>query len=221
MKLMMANGGMVGAPAVPPAPAIHVAAATSESKRQEINPIQHDGVRAIYQGRYYIQRGLEHTISEISKIPDVTLYMRGIDSYGPDQPYLAKLKQLADNVVFLDPVPMHELVSALSEFDIGLMPYEGTNFNNINASPNKTFEYMMAGLAVVSSELPVQREILNECGSGLTYRHEIEGDIAHAIRETIRNLETHKSNAKRCAKNKYNWNTQGGKLIDIYNRVIS
>ncbi len=187
-------------------------------------PIQksHTDIRVVYQGRYTRNRGIETVIRTVPNIPGVTLYMRGIDAYaiGNTTPFVDELQKIDSRVIFLPPVPMKDLVQSLNEFDIGVVPYIGNNFNNTNASPNKTFEYMMAGLAVVTSDLPVLREIVERSKCGCTYIQDDGNELSRVIIEMIPRLEIYKHNARMWSEKEYNWNVQGKKLIDIYGELI-
>jgi len=73
------------------------------------------------------------------------------------------------NVTFTGFIPNHDLPRYLAAADILLMPYERSIFGSSGAadsaavaSPMKMFEYMAAGRAILSSDLPVIREVLNE-----------------------------------------------------------
>ena len=182
----------------------------------------HDAIRVIYQGRYTRNRGIESAIRAISELPGVQLYMRGIDAYmiGDYEPYVEELKKIAPNVIFLPPVDMKDLVTSLGDFDIGIVPYIGNNFNNLNASPNKIFEYMMAGLAVVASDIPVLTSILTTCECGCTYEQYSPESLRKSIIVAVSDLNKFKQNARRCAESNYNWDVQGKKFIDIYNELI-
>ena len=185
--------------------------------------ISHENIRVIYQGRYTKNRGIENVVLTVPTIPGVTLYMRGIDVYSTgigSTPYIDELKQIDSRVIFLPPVPMKELVQSLNEFDIGIVPYIGNNFNNTNASPNKTFEYMMAGLAVVASDLPVLREVIEKCNCGCTYISDDLQDLSRVITEMIPNIEKYKKNSRMWSEKEYNWDIQGKRIIDIYNKLL-
>ena len=80
-------------------------------------------------------------------------------------------KQLveSDNVTFTGFIPNRDLPLYQAAADILLMPYSrsimgssGSADSAAVASPMKMFEYMAAGRAIVSSDLPVVREVLNE-----------------------------------------------------------
>ncbi|MGC8856496.1 MAG: glycosyltransferase, partial [Anaerolineae bacterium] len=74
-----------------------------------------------------------------------------------------------NNVTFTGFVPNGDLPRYLAAADVLLMPYERSIFGSSGsansaavASPMKMFEYMAAGRAILSSDLPVIREVLNE-----------------------------------------------------------
>lgn len=184
---------------------------------------QHDDIRVIYQGRYSRNRGIENALVGLKDVPGVKLYMRGIDTYkvGDTEPYVEELKRLNPDAIFLPPVDMQDLVQSLGGFDIGVVPYIGVNFNNMNASPNKTFEYMMAGLAVVASDIPVLKSIVTECRCGCTYKQNDCNDLRDVILKMSPRLQEMKINARVCAENEYNWGVQGKKLLNVYERMIN
>ena len=77
--------------------------------------------------------------------------------------------QNISNITFTGFIPNQDLPLYQSAADILLMPYSrsimgssGTADSASVASPMKMFEYMAAGRAIVSADLPVIREVLNE-----------------------------------------------------------
>ncbi|MGZ9166382.1 MAG: glycosyltransferase family 4 protein, partial [Anaerolineales bacterium] len=80
-----------------------------------------------------------------------------------------KQKAASENITFTGFIPNRDLPLYQAAADILLMPYSrsimgssGTADSASVASPMKMFEYMAAGRAIVSSDLPVIREVLNE-----------------------------------------------------------
>lgn len=65
-----------------------------------------------------------------------------------------------ERVHFLDPVPPAELLETTASAHIGVTLLEDTCLNHRFALPNKLFEYMMAGLPVVASDLPEIRGVV-------------------------------------------------------------
>lgn len=80
-----------------------------------------------------------------------------------------KERAQSDNVTFTGFIPNRDLPLYQSAADILLMPYSrsimgssGSASSASVASPMKMFEYMAAGRAIVTADLPVIREVLNE-----------------------------------------------------------
>lgn len=91
--------------------------------------------------------------------------------------------------------------------------------NHTDAQPNKMFEYMSAGLPLIGSHFPLWREIIEGNACGLC----VDPLDAQAIARAIRWILDHPEEAARMAANgqkavreKYNWDTEGGKLLSIY-----
>ncbi len=80
-----------------------------------------------------------------------------------------KKRAESDNITFTGFIPNQDLPLYQSAADILLMPYSrsimgssGSADSASVASPMKMFEYMAAGRAIVTADLPVIREVLNE-----------------------------------------------------------
>ena len=74
---------------------------------------------------------------------------------------------IADRVVFKQSARPDRLVEAGLAYDVGCAVEPGVDENQHLTSSNKVFEYMMAGLAVVASDLPGLRYVVDRCGCGL------------------------------------------------------
>lgn len=55
-----------------------------------------------------------------------------------------------DGIKYLSAVPHNEIPDLLRHYDFGLISYEPTSLNNIYAAPLKIFEYVNAGLRIIS-----------------------------------------------------------------------
>ena len=84
------------------------------------------------------------------------------------------------NVTFTGFVPNQKLALYQAAGDVLLMPYgrmiagsSGGNTADI-CSPMKLFEYMAAGRAILSSDLPVLREVLNEHNAAFCAADDLE-----------------------------------------------
>lgn len=95
--------------------------------------------------------------------------------------------------------------------------------NHVNAQPNKMFEYMSSGLPVIASDFQLWKEIIedNECGIC------VDGSKPEAIAKAISYLKENPQeikrmgeNGKRMVKEKYNWDIEKQKLVQVYTDLV-
>ena len=98
---------------------------------------------------YRIEWGWIEALAQ--RMPEVTLVFVG----PPIEPPPPSVTSLA-NVRFVGQKPPEELPRYLKLFDIGIIPYKGEAFLE-SCQPTKTFEYLAAGLGVVSAPIPELR----------------------------------------------------------------
>jgi glycosyltransferase involved in cell wall biosynthesis len=79
------------------------------------------------------------------------------------------LRGLEGRVRVAEPVPPDRLVAALAGHEVGVIFNRPRSGHFQVALPNRLFEYMMAGLAVVCPGLPALAEIVEGEGVGVTY----------------------------------------------------
>lgn len=73
---------------------------------------------------------------------------------GPQDNSVSRLVFPSPNVTVLDPVSPTLVPQLMASFDVGIVPYRLTNGSMDYVFPKKVFEYMAAGLPVVSTRLP-------------------------------------------------------------------
>ncbi len=178
----------------------------------------------LYQGRYEPGRGLEELIESGRYLSRGVIVLRG---YGSNE---ADLRQRVDGlgvpgrVFMVDPVPMADLVSAATEADVGVVPYTSYSPCYYYASPNKLFEYMFAGLAIAVSNLPVLEKIVRDHDLGVVFDPAVPRHIAEQLNALVGNparLRACRENATCVARNRYNWDHEGGTLIRLYGNLAA
>lgn len=123
---------------------------------------------AIYTGHLYEGRGMELLLSLGKAFPDVTFLW-----VGGREPELGAwrkrvLEEGAANITLTGFVHNQELPRYQSAAEILLMPYQrnvgvsGAGDTADVCSPMKLFDYLSAGRAILTSDLPVFHEILND-----------------------------------------------------------
>jgi glycosyltransferase involved in cell wall biosynthesis len=117
-------------------------------------------------GHLYAGRGAELFLELAASLPQAQFVWVG---GRPEDIVVWKQRGEAENVIFTGFIPNQDLPLYQAAADILLMPYSrsimgssGSADSAAVASPMKMFEYMAAGRAIVSSDLPVIREVLNE-----------------------------------------------------------
>ena len=117
-------------------------------------------------GHLYAGRGAELFLALAKSLPQAHFVWVGGRSNDIE---FWKQKATSDNITFTGFIPNRDLPLYQAAADILLMPYSrsimgssGTADSANVASPMKMFEYMAAGRAIVSADLPVIREVLNE-----------------------------------------------------------
>ena len=176
----------------------------------------------LYHGKYLPDRGLEQLVESARHLKSGKIVLRGNGSLENYLQSLAKDLGVEGRVMFAHPVPLSDLVKAASEADIGVIPYVPFCLNNRFCLPNKLFEYMMAGIAVVGSDLPELRNIILGQKVGGVFNPEDPQDIARAINEILEDepqLDKMKHNARESARERYNWEVEGKTLLKAYETV--
>src|SRR5699024_5675642 len=96
--------------------------------------------------------------------------------------------------------------------------------NHINSQPNKMFEYMSSGLCVIASDFPLWKEIIEGHNCGICVDPTNVDSIAVAIQWVLDNPDKASEmgeNGRKAVEEKYNWETESKKLIELYNKLES
>jgi glycosyltransferase involved in cell wall biosynthesis len=89
--------------------------------------------------------------------------------------------------------------------------------------PNKLFEYMMAGLAIVSTDLPEIRRVVMDHHVGLLILSIEPKEIARTLNGLLADrvaLERMKRSALQAAQVVYNWEHEREGLLKLYESVV-
>ncbi|PRB56782.1 glycosyltransferase family 4 protein [Microbacterium sp. MYb45] len=103
---------------------------------------------------------------------------------------------------------------------VGLVLFADTEAHR-DALPTKMFEYFAAGVPVIASDFPLWRTIVAEHECGLLVDPSSPAEVAAALAEYARKpelLSAHSRNARRLAVEQLNWQAEGKRLVDTYDR---
>ncbi len=185
-------------------------------------PARHGGseLLVIYQGSLNRERGLEELVSVVPELDSrAILCFRGPGPLRDTLRALAAELGIAHRIRFLAPVPPDRQVEDLGHYAVGIMPYLPTTLNTYLGTPNKLFEYMMAGLPIVAGDLYEVRRIVETHGAGVVYP---AADITKLIRAVNvmlaapADLERYSAAGRLAAAGEYNWEVQAARLLLAY-----
>jgi glycosyltransferase involved in cell wall biosynthesis len=129
---------------------------------------------------------------------------------------------LQDNVRLFGKVQHEEIYDILSKCHIGTAILHPTP-NYIESLPTKLFEYMTAGLPVIVSNFPLWERIVEGNNCGLTVNPLNPAEIAEATEYLIEHPDEARKmgqNGRKAALEKYNWETESQKLINLYENIL-
>jgi glycosyltransferase involved in cell wall biosynthesis len=174
-------------------------------------PRTHTALTLAYAGYLTEDRGLETAVSAITELNrELNTQAFRLLIVG-DGRHKAQVEQASEAAVargeckFFGWATNEQISDILLSVDVGIIPHWVNPFTNTTI-PNKLFDYMNAGLPVVSSDMRPVANVLNTCRCGLVYNGTLEG-LKVALRKMLdtemRLQMSH--NARRAVKERYNW----------------
>lgn len=134
------------------------------------------------------QRGLEDAIQALVSLPkNVHLHLQGRQTPATAAELAARVEALGlqERVHVLPPYAPHEAVRMAALFDVGLcLERKGPRNHDLTVS-NKMFDYHMAALAVIATDLPALADVVRRSGGGIVCRPADPVSLADAIRTLL------------------------------------
>ena len=176
---------------------------------------------ALCAGHLYAGRGADLFLQLAESAPQANfVWVGGRPDDVQEWSEKAKARGLT-NVTFLGFVPNVELPRYLAAADVLLMPYARSIFGSSGsadsaavASPMKMFEYMAAGRAILTSDLPVIREVLDETSAVFVPPEDAAAwsAVLKSLLDDPARRESLASNARRAVE-KYTWLARAQKIL--------
>jgi glycosyltransferase involved in cell wall biosynthesis len=179
-------------------------------------------LRVVYQASAGVARFPEDVLDALAQISnvEVTFRIAGLD---PDE-LRRKIhaRELVDRAFVSDPVAPDQLIRALAGFDVGLVIDRPLTKNVAFALPNKLFEYLMAGLAVVVPGLPSMKELVANRAVGLAFEPGSAASLGHALQHIADDpplLQSFQDRARTEARNDLNAGRQMLKVAQAWQEL--
>lgn len=177
----------------------------------------------LYQGVLIENRGIPEMMRAMRLLPDCRLALVGYGHKEDEYKQILAQEGLEDGVQFFDAVPFERLMRYTAAADVGMIPLIASCLSYRYAAPNKLFEYMMAGLPVVVSDLPDMALVVNSEQVGTLIGDPTSPEsIATATRALLDGNESLTDigrRARQSALSRYNWTVERSRLLEVYERL--
>jgi len=180
-----------------------------------------DKSKIIYQGVLNKDRGIEESILAMRYVENAVFLIAGEGDLSKELRKLAKKEGLSDKVEFLGRINLTELGKITRLCTLGLSLEKDTCLSYRYSLPNKIFNYMHAGIPVLSSDLIEKRGLIEKCEMGLFIESYDPEHIGSMINEMLSNSEKifwWKQNSLKGAK-QFNWEIEEQKLLRFYENI--
>ncbi|MGJ0302843.1 glycosyltransferase family 4 protein [Aliarcobacter cryaerophilus] len=182
--------------------------------------IKDNSIIVLYQGGLSKGRGVDLLLECFKQRNDdkVVIVFMG---YGEIEEDIKIASKERNNIFFHPAVDPDIVLEYTSSADIGISFIENTCLSYYYCLPNKLFEYAMAGLPVIVSNMKEMRELVEKYDMGIIVEDDKVNSMNKAIDKIVQSdIKQMKQNARRCAEEN-SWEVQEIKMIDEYKRVLN
>ena len=181
-----------------------------------------DETLLVHSGSVREGRGVEHLVRVLPEFPTVHLALITA-SRGPFVNSVlneARALGVRDRVHMRPLSPYDEVVGFIADADAGVIPMD--SYGNAELSlPNKLFDYLLAGLPVLSSSTGALKRLFDEWPVGPMYAPGDDAGLRAALTDLIAHRERYVTaiKARPDLLVKHGWEAQAVKLQQIYDRL--
>lgn len=182
--------------------------------RETLN-IGSDKTIFLYQGGLSQGRGIEILLNTFQNIDDnqaIIVFM----GYGPMEETIIEAEKNYENIFFHKAVNHDVLLDYTSSADFGILFYENNCLNHEYCSPNKMFEYLMAEIPVIVSNLVEMRRLVESHHIGVVAEENTSKGLRNAIKKAVSLDKEYMNENIKKVKKVSNWEEQEKVLLNIY-----
>lgn len=168
----------------------------------------------LYQGGFSPGRGIEIILDAFKEHQgNGVLVLMG---YGPLAPLVIDAANQSDKIYYHDAVAPDVLLCYTASADYGILFYENSCLNHYYCSPNKIFEYLMAGLPVISANLFEMKRLVENNNIGVVAAENTGSGFAEAVELVQQRDYQELVNNVHSASKHYCWENQEKVLLELY-----
>jgi len=164
-----------------------------------------------------IDRGGEEAIQAMKHVDDAFLLVIGSGDVIETLKKTASAEFSAGKIFFMDKMPYPRMLEFTRAADIGLTLDKDTNINYRFSLPNKLFDYIHSGIAVLASDLVEVKKIVEQYDTGCIVKSHDPGVIGAMLNDMLSDsnrLAGWKKNAV-AASAELTWDTEQKKLLSL------
>jgi len=205
-------------------PSCPVRVIPSGAVKRDPRPVAKD-IDVLYCGQLRSQKGADIAVQAMRWLPGRRLTMVG----GHTENQLAHTRQfasdleLSDRIDFVGFVSHSEVPKYLDRAKVGVVPAPGgyTTRGDRYTSPMKLIEYMMNGLAVVASDLPSIREVVEDGVTGRLVPPNNPRALADGIRSVLEDEAAGRQMGERARElaQEFTWERRAQKILEFLDSV--
>ena len=154
----------------------------------------------------------------MTKIENCNLVVLGTGVFKTKYEKIAVELGIEKRIHFLGNIEQSELINYTAGADIGVSLIENISKSYYYALPNKLFEYIMANIPVLISDLPQMKKIVEDYYVGRVASLESENDLENVLSEMLSDkekIENYKSNTV-SASAELNWQKEFEKVKYLF-----
>ncbi|AKG22719.1 hypothetical protein IJ00_16835 [Calothrix sp. 336/3] len=196
----------------------------AKQKLQNKGKIPSDYKIILYQGWISSERNLDTLIKGVKWFPpNACLVIIGYGDYEKNLRQIAEQEGISEKVFFLGQVPSEEMLNYSSGADIGVIPYLPIDDNHLYCSPNKFFEYILAGVPIIAEKLPFFQKMSEQYGVVQTANMSSPESFGNMVSQLLSEEETLEQMKISChnASKELNWDEESKKLLLFYQDIVS
>jgi glycosyltransferase involved in cell wall biosynthesis len=171
----------------------------------------------IYQGAQDKGRGIEVTLDAFAS-PEVDHHV----VFMGDGALADKVRSAASqhaNIHWLEPVPPEIVLSMTAGADIGLSLIEDISLSYRFCLPNKLFEYWLAGIPVMVSNLPDQASLVRQYNAGWVVSLTLPKYVAKLREVSVNDIEAVRPGLEQVER-EFSWEHEAEQLLAVYGQIL-